>query len=255
MISIKTKDDIKKMREGGRILAEVLFNILSRVRPGASELEQDELAEKLIKKKGAEPTFKRVKRYKHSICVSANDVVVHGIPTEYKFKNGDVVGVDCGVFYKGFNTDMAETIRVQGEGARVKKPDEIDRFLETGRRALEEAMKQAKVGNRVGHISKTIQDIVETGGYSVVRSLVGHGVGRELHEEPEIPGFLERKIEDTPRLQNGMVIAVEVIYNQGRREVILGEDGWTIRTRDGSVAGLFERTIAVTENGPIVLTA
>jgi len=257
MIDIKTLEEIKIMREGGKILASVLFELLKNIKPGVSELEIDKLAEELILKKGAKPGFKEIKGYKNSICVSTNNVVVHGVPTNYKFKARDVVGIDCGVFYKGFHTDMAETLRVKSQISNLKSQmvDEIDKFLETGKRTLRQAIKVAKVGNRVGHISKTIQNIVEGEGYSIVRSLVGHGVGKNLHEEPEVPGFRETSIEKTPKLLEGMTIAIEVIYNMGKSNVkYLNEDGWTIATEDGSISGLFERTIAITKNGPLILT-
>jgi len=250
MINIKTPNEISVMAESGRILAEVLSEVLLSVKPGVSELELDSLAERLIREKGAESAFKRVKGYRHAICVSTNDTVVHGIPTDYRFKVGDVVGIDCGVYYKGFNTDVAHTVRVKSQNY-----DDIDKFLKIGETALLEAIKQAKPGNRVGHISRTIQGIVEGAGYSVVRSLVGHGVGRQLHEEPEVPGFLTTKIENTPLLRQGMTIAIEVIYNMGKPDVIYSnDDGWTIKTKDKSLSGLFERTIAVTKDGPLVLT-
>jgi len=254
MISIKTKDEIKIMQEGGRILAKVLIELLKNIKPGVSEIEIDNLAEKLILKNGAKPGFKEVKGYNNSICVSTNNVVVHGVPTNYKLKAGDVVGIDCGVFYKGFHTDMAETVRVQNSEFIVQN-DEVGKFLKTGKRALDEAIKMAKAGNRVGHISKTIQSIVEKEGYSIVRSLVGHGVGRTLHEEPEVPGFLGVDIKETPVLKEGMSIAIEVIYNMGKSNVkYLNEDGWTIATVDGSISGLFERTIAITKGKPLILT-
>lgn len=246
MIDIKTREEIGAMREGGRILAEVLSELLKNIKPGVSEIELDQLADRLIKEKNAEPAFKRVKGYKNTICVSTNDVVVHGIPTNYKFKEGDVVGIDCGVYYKGFNTDMAETIQIKNE--------KIKMFLEVGRRALKAAIDQARIDNRVGHISKTIQEIVEGAGYSIVRSLVGHGVGRKLHEEPEVPGFVADAVNNTPILRSGMTLALEVICNMGKYEVTLDPDGWTIRTKDGSLAALFEKTIAITEAGPVVLT-
>lgn len=259
MIDIKTPEEIKTMREGGKILASVLFELLKNIKPGVSELEIDRLAETLILKEGAKPGFKEIKGYSNSICVSTNNVVVHGVPTNYKFKAGDVVGIDCGVFYKGFHTDAAETIRVSTINKQQltnNNEDEIDKFLETGKRALSEAIKVAKVGNRVGHISKTIQNIVEEEGYSIVRSLVGHGVGKTLHEEPEVPGFLELDIKETPVLAENTTIAIEVIYNMGKSNVkYLNEDGWTIVTEDGSISGLFERTITITKNGPLILTA
>lgn len=254
MIDLKTEEEIEIMRQGGRILYEILFEVLKSVKVGVSELELDQLAEKLILKKGGEPGFKKVDGYKHTICISTNTVVVHGVPTEYKLKEGDVVGIDCGVYYKGFHTDAAHTIRIKDEGLMIKD-DGADKFLETGKRALEEAIKVARFGNRVGHISKTIQNIVEGAGYSVVRSLIGHGVGRQLHEEPEIPGFLNGPIDKTSKLNIGMTIAIEVIYNMGKSDVVYsGNDGWTIKTKDNSLSGLFERTVAITNEGSVVLT-
>lgn len=256
MINIKTPNEIAIMQKGGRILAKALEEVLKNAKPGVSELELDLLAERLIREKGGEPAFKKVKGYSHTICVSTNNVVVHGVPTHYKFKEGDIVGVDCGVYYKGFNTDCARTVRVQSSKFKAQSSeDEIDKFLKTGKRALLEAIKQAKPGNKVGHISKTIQDIVQGQGYSVVRSLVGHGVGKALHEEPEVPGFLATKIENTEGLRLGMTIAIEAIYNMGKADVeYLNNDGWTIKTKDGSFSGLFERTVAITKDGPLVLT-
>lgn len=248
MINIKSLSQIEDMKVGGKILADVLFETLSHVKPGITELELDKIAEQLILKKGGEPGFKRVDGYKNTICISVNDVVVHGIPTTNKIKEGDVVGIDCGVFYKGFHTDMSETITVG------KVSEDVEKFLKVGKRALEAGIKNAVAGNRVGNISKAIEDIVYGNGYTVVESLVGHGVGKELHEDPEIPGFLIGDIEDTPMLKSGMVIAVEVIYNMGEKDVIYGEDGWTIKTEDDSLSGLFERTIAITDKGPLILT-
>lgn len=251
MIHIKTKQEVEIMAAGGKILSEVMWDLVKNVKPGFSELELDALAEKLIREKGGEPGFKRVDGYKYSICISTNDVVVHGIPTDYKFKEGDVVGIDCGVYYEGFHTDMSETGRISKE----LKNDSIDDFLFTGRDALKKAIETARISNNIGHISKTIQDIVEGKGYSVVRSLVGHGVGRQLHEEPEVPGYLAEPIEQTPKLTEGMVIAIEVIYNMGGSELIFAnKDGWTLKTEDGSLSGLFERTVAITKEGPLVLT-
>lgn len=252
MIDLKTPEEIEIMRKGGKILAEVLREVLENVRPGVTELELDALADRLIQEKGGEPAFKRVKGYKYATCISTNNVVVHGIPSDRKLKTGDVIGIDCGVFYKGLNTDMSETRRVSAQAS-----DEVDKFLTIGKRALEEAILVAIPGNRIGHISKTIQDIVEKeGGYSVVRALIGHGVGKNLHEDPEVPGYLVKKIEKTPILKEGMTIAVEVIYNMGGYGVSYSNnDGWTIITSDGSISGLYERTIAITKSGPLILTA
>lgn len=260
MIGIKTSEEIKIMQHGGHILSEVLIEVLKHVKPGVTEIEIDAMAEKMIREKGGEPGFMRVKGYHHATCISTNDVVVHSIPGNYKFKEGDVVGVDCGVYYKNFHTDMAETVRIKNGcpkfyTCKEEDEDKIDRFLRIGKKALNKAINVAVIGNRVGHISKTIQDVVEKeGGYSVVKTLTGHGVGRNLHEEPEIPGYLCVKIEDTPLLREGMSIAIEVIYNMGKEDVILDRNGWTIRTKDGLLAGIHERSIVVTKDSPVILT-
>jgi methionyl aminopeptidase len=259
MIKIKSKEEIKIMQEGGRILAETLWEVLKHVKLGASEIELDALAEKLIREKGGEPGFQKVPGYKHATCISTNDVVVHGVPTDRRLKEGDIIGIDCGVYYKGFHTDMAETLRVSSQKSEVKsqKLDEVDRFLKVGKEALEAGIDKARLGNHVGNISRAIQGLVEAqNGYSVVRSLVGHGVGQELHEEPEVPGYLQvRKIGKTPVLAEGMTIAIEVIYNMGGPEIVFANrDGWTLKTEDGSLAGLFERSLAITKDGPLILT-
>lgn len=256
-IFIKTPQEIEIMAKGGKILSETMWEVLNHAKPGVSELELDDLAEKLIRKQGGEPGFKKVEGYKHTICISTNEVVVHGIPTPYRFQEGDIVGIDCGVFLEGFHTDMSESVQVKGKNGKVKseRDEKIEKFLVNGKQALEEAIKQVKPGNRIGHISQTIQRIVEGGGYSVVRELIGHGVGKELHEDPPIPGYLSGRIEKTPLLREGMVIAVEIIYNMGKKEVVFsGKDDWTIETKDGSLSGLFERTVAITKEGNKILT-
>lgn len=256
MIDIKTEKEIEIMAYGGKILSDVLLEVLKHVKAGVSELEIDAMAERSIRERGGEPGFMKVPGYQHAICVSTNDVVVHGIPTNYIFKEGDVVGIDCGVYYEGFHTDMSETIQVKSEKLKVKSSEKsVGKFLKTGKRALEEAIKMAVVGNHIGNISAVIQKIIEGAGYNVVASLIGHGVGRELHEEPEIPGFMLGKIEKTPKIKEGMTLAIEVIYNMGKADVVYANrDGWTIKTADGNTSGVFERTIAVTKKGPILLT-
>lgn len=254
MIDIKTQAEIDIMKKGGMILSEVLWELMKHVRPGVTELEIDDLADKLITQKGGEPGFKKVKGYRHSICACTNDVVVHGIPSEYRFKAGDLVCIDCGVYYKGYHTDMAETVLVQG--AKYKAQEDKQRFLMIGKKALDAGIKQAVLGNRIGHISKAIQEIIEAeGGYSVVRSLIGHGVGKKLHEDPEVPGFLEGPISKTPLLMEGMTLAIEAIYNMGTADVVYaGTDDWAIKSADGSLSAVFERTIAIAAHGPLILT-
>ncbi len=250
MIDDKTRKKIEIMREAGKMLGEVLDEVMKAIKPGITELELDTLAERLILEKGGEPGFKKVEGYKHTICVSTNEVVVHGIPKDRILKDGDIIGIDCGVYLNGFHTDMAESIV-------VGQTDDSNRykFLETGKNAMYNAIRQAKIGNRVGDISMAMQDGIENSGYRVVKSLVGHGVGKELHEDPEIPGYLEKDIHSTPQLTEGMTIAVEAIYNMGKPQVEYdGSDDWTIISSDRSLAGLFERTIVITESGPELIT-
>lgn len=246
----KTKKKVETMRRAGIMLGEVLDQVLRAAGPGVSEIELDRLAERLILEKGGEVSFKKVDGYQHAICVSTNDVVVHGIPKDRILKDGDIIGIDCGVYLDGFHTDMAETIVVG------KSDDEsVRQFLRVGKKAMFDGIKQAKAGHRVGHISRAMQEAMEGGGYNVVRSLVGHGVGKELHEEPEVPGYLEKEIRKTPVLTTGMTIAVEAIYNMGGAGVKYdGSDDWTIVSEDGTLAGLFERTIVITDQGPELIT-
>lgn len=259
-ISPNNKEKLDAMRAGGKILGGTLSYLVKNIKTGISEIEIDKMAEEFILKNGAEPGFKKVEDYKNTICISVNNVVVHGIPKEKKIEEGDIVGIDCGVFYRGYHTDMSETVRIVNGNAQVFRKntqtgDDIDRFIKVGKEALFKGISKAKIGNRVGHISSKIQGLVEGEGYSVVRSLVGHGVGKKLHEEPEIPGYLKGKIESTPALIDGMTIAIEVIYNMGKNSVSYnGGDDWTIVTTDGSNSGLFERTVLVQNGRPEILT-
>jgi len=245
-ITIKTPREIEIMTEGGRILAEVRRKTAQLLSPGITTAEVDAYADRLIGEMGAKASFKMVPGYKHATCININEVVVHGIPGKEKVKSGDLVGIDVGVFYKGFHADGATTVIINSNN---------NRFLETGREALKKAIGQAKPGKRVGDISAAMQMVVEKAGYSTIRSLTGHGVGRELHEEPAIPCFVAGKWEHTPKLIAGMVLAIEVMMNQGTWEVSYkNQDGWTIVTLDGKISALFEETVAVTKKGPVVLT-
>lgn len=246
MINIYSSEDIKVIRSGGKILANVLQEVLANVKEGVTTKELDKLAYDLVLKAGAKPSFAMEKGYHWTTCMNVNDMVVHGIPNDYVLMNGDVLGVDAGVFYKGFHTDTSWSCVVGGQP---------NKFLTVGERALSEAIKMCKPGNHIGDISKTIQEIVEGAGYSCVKQLVGHGVGRQLHEDPEIPCYLRGRIENTPIIKKGMVLAIEVIYNEGNSSVVYGgDDGWTIVTRDGKLSGLFEHTVAVGEKGAEILT-
>jgi methionyl aminopeptidase len=247
MSYLKTEKEIEIMREAGQISAIAMSEVQRNLKAGVTTLELDQIVEKVFKKHGADSAFKKVEDYQHSVCTTPNDWVVHGIPDNYKLKEGDIIGVDLGALYQGYNSDMAETFTIGEVSPETKK------FLETGKLALNEAINQARLGNRVGDISNKIQTIVEGAGYSVVKELVGHGVGKTLHEDPLIPG---RGKKDTgEKLQEGMVLAIEIIYNMGKPGIQLLADGWTIATKDGTLAGLFERTIAITKKGPVVLTA
>ncbi|MDP3998797.1 MAG: M24 family metallopeptidase [bacterium] len=271
MIKIKTQEEIQVMAEGGRILGRVLTHLVKNARPGITTLELDREAEKEILEAGGEPSFKTVPRYKFTTCLCVNEVVVHGIPTDYRLQKGDILGIDVGLLYKGFHTDAAWTVIVGNQESR-RRQDSLTswrssgpkaagvrdqggkRFLEVGKEALKKAISVAREGNHVGDISQAIQTVVEGAGYSVVRTLVGHGIGRKLHEDPEVPGFVTGKPEVSPLLREGMTLAIEVIYNMGSAEVTYRKDGWTIASWDGSLSGLFEKTVAITKAEPIILT-
>lgn len=247
MIELKTPAEIGIMTLGGKILAETLQAVLQMAKPGISTKELDSFAEKLILKAGGKPSFKMEKGYYYTTCMCLNDIVVHGIPTPELLKKGDILGIDMGVFYKGFHTDASWSIQIGGGH---------NKFLEIGELALKKAIEKCVVGNHIGDISKTIQDIVEGAGYSCVKQLVGHGVGKLLHEDPEIPCYLRGEVNNTAVIKEGMVLAIEVIYNEGKSPVVYkNDDGWSIATRDGANSGLFEHTVAVTAKGPVILTS
>ena len=243
-------DKIEAMSEGGRKLALIKEKLVERVEPGVTTGEIDAFADELIRAAGGSPSFKMVRGYKHATCVNINEVVVHGIPGREKIKKGDLVGIDVGLYYKGWHTDTATTVmagETQNKGG-VK-------FLALGKSALKKAIAVAKPGNRIWDISAVIQQEVERAGYGVVRALTGHGVGKKLHEEPAIPCFALGEREKSAKIHPGMTLAIEVMYNLGTGEVVYkNDDGWTIITADGKISGLFEETVAVTASGPRVLT-
>ena len=247
MIVRKSQAELEAMREGGRITAACLRMLAGSVRPGVTTRELDSLAEDFIHDHGGRPEFKGYQGFPASICVSPNAMIVHGIPGPYRLKEGDIISLDVGVRYEGFVTDSATTVAV-GE-----VPEETTRLLETTRRCLEAATEQTRPGNHLGDIGHAIQSLAEDRGYGVVRDLVSHGVGRKMHEDPQIPNY--GTPSTGPRLLPGMTFAIEPMITAGSYDIRLSEwDGWSIYTADGSLAAHFEHTIAVTDEGPWVLT-
>lgn len=243
------------MKEGGKKLGIILEKLLAYLQPSVSLLEIEDLANRLINQDGGEASFRTVSGYKWATCLCVNEAVVHGVPNAYILQEGDILTIDVGFLFKGFHTDTAWTKIVHSKTSQEQnKLKEL--FLKIGEEALWKAIDQAKVGNRIGHISHAIQDVVErVGGYKIVRTLVGHGIGKSLHEAPQVPGVPKGTIDSTPLLEKGMTIAIEVIYAMGKSDVVYNnQDGWTISTRDKSLSAVFEHTIAITENGPLILT-
>lgn len=246
MIVKKTPEEIAKMAAAGDVLVRALAILEGKVRAGVSTAELDEVAERFIRSQGAEPAFKGYRGFPGSICASPNSMIVHGIPGPYRLQRGDILSVDVGVVLDGWVADAARTFPV-GPVSPV-----ATRLLSTTRASLMEAVEQCLPGNRLGDVSHAVQRRVEADGLSVVRSLVGHGIGRNMHEDPQIPNFGEPGTG--PRLEEGMVLAVEPMVTAGRHAVRMGDDHWSIYSQDGSLAAHFEFTIAVTGDGPRVLT-
>lgn len=244
----KHNSKLTAMTQGGKMLAEVKKEIVSEIIVGKKLIEIDQKVETLIINKGAEPAFKRVPGYDWSTCINVNHGVVHGIPDQYQIKDGDLVSVDLGIYYQGYNTDTSFTIYVGSPHSEVKH------FLDTGKKSLTQAIKAAKVGNRVWDVSNAMQKVVEKAGYSVATNLTGHGIGKQLHEKPSIPCFTYGDQSQSPILTDGQTVAIEVIYMMGNPKLVTEADGWTISTQDGKMAALFEDTVAITKSGPIILT-
>jgi methionyl aminopeptidase len=242
----KSPAEIDKMARAGAILAQTMDAIEARIAPGVSTGELDALAERLIRSRGAIPTFKGYRGFPGSICASPNAMIVHGIPGSYRLKDGDTISIDIGVTLDGWVADAARTFAVGELDAEVGK------LLEVTERSLHAGVEQCRAGNRMGDLSSTIQQIVEQEGFSIVRSLVGHGVGRSMHEDPQVPNY--GKPGKGVVLEEGMVLAVEPMTTAGRPGVRVGGDGWAIFSQDGSAAAHFEFTVAITAAGPRVLT-
>ena len=249
MIQLKSAREIDRMAAGGAILAAARDVLERAVKPGMTTLELDRIGEDFIRSHaGAKPSFKGLYGFPGSICSSINNEIVHGIPSKKRvLREGDIVSIDVGVLFEGYHTDSATTVAV-GE-----IPDESVRLLDATRRALDAGVSAARAGNHIGDIGAAIQTVVEAAGFSVVKDLVGHGIGESFHEEPQVPNF--GKPQRGTRLVPGLTIAIEPMVNVGRADTRTMPDKWTIVTVDGSRSAHFEHTVAITENGPRVLTA
>lgn len=239
---------IQAMTEGGHKLAEVRDYLISQIEPGMKLISIDQLAEKLLLATGGEPAFKKVPKYHWATCLNVNQGIVHGIPNQYQIQPGDLVSLDIGLYYEGYYTDTSTSVAVPPVKPQTKH------FLKAGKNALKSAINKAILGHRIGHISSEIQHKIESSGYHIVPELTGHGVGKELHERPYIPGVLETNLNQTPELKLNQTIAIEVIYTLGEPDIIIESDGWTISTQDDKISGLFEETVIVTKKGPVILT-
>ncbi|MDO8486075.1 MAG: type I methionyl aminopeptidase [Candidatus Staskawiczbacteria bacterium] len=246
MIKLKSEEEIKIIAEGGKILATVLKEIEKMVKPGITTMELDRAAEALILKQGALPAFKGYEGFPYSLCASVNEVIVHGFPSNEILKEGDIVGLDLGVLYKGYNTDMAITVPV-GEISFEAK-----RLIMVTKKALKRGIKKVKSGNTIGDIGNTIQRYIEDQGLGIVRDLCGHGIGKDIHEDPRIPNFGVRHKGEV--LKEGMVICLEPMITIGDWHLKKAKDGYGYATRDGSLGAHFEHTMAVTKNGVRILT-
>jgi methionyl aminopeptidase len=246
MIIKKSPEEIEKIAAAGDILVRTLQILEAKIRPGIETRELDEAAERFIRSQGATPAFKGYRGFPGSICASPNEMVVHGIPGAFKLDRGDIISVDVGVTLDGWVADAARTFPVGPVS------DEARRLLEVTEASLHAAVPMCRAGNRLGDVSHTIQSVVEAEGFSIVRSLVGHGIGRDMHEDPQIPNFGEPG--KGPLLEEGMVLAIEPMVTVGRHAVRIGDDDWAIFSQDGSLAAHFEFTIAVGAEGGRVLT-
>ena len=245
-IKLKSEADLKLMRPAGAIAARVLDDIMGFIRPGVTTRQVDEFAAAQMKAHGGKSAFLGYRNYPSHTCLSVNDEVVHGLAGERELRFGDIISVDVGVVYKGFIGDNARTMAVGGCGVPAQQ------LMEVTEASLYQGIAAAVAGNRVTDISRAVQDYVEAKGFSVVREFVGHGVGRTMHEEPQVPNFVDRKSND--KLVPGMTIAIEPMVNAGRPEIKILKDGWTVVTQDGSLSAHFEHTVLITDGEPEILT-
>jgi methionyl aminopeptidase len=246
MIILKSSDEIEKMRAAGKVVAAALTEIMENVVPGMTTRDVDQMAERVILAHGAVPSFKGYHGYPATACIAINDEVVHGIPGSRVLEEGDIAGIDIGAILGGYQGDSAVTIPIG------KVSPEAEKLMRVTRESLFAGIRAAKIGNRLSDIGHAIQQYAESFGYSVVRDLVGHGIGREMHEEPQVPNY--GRPGRGPRLQEGITLAIEPMVNTGGPEVVSLSDGWTIVTADRGLSAHFEHTVAITKSGPDILT-
>ena len=246
MIRLKTREDIEILKENGILVSKTLAEVGKHIVPGVTTLELNNIAENFIRDHGALPAFLGYGGFPYTLCISVNDVVVHGFASEYRLKEGDIISVDCGTFYKGFYGDSAYTFPV-GEVSEQTKT-----LLKVTKESLFKGIEQAQPGNRIGDISLAVQQYVEKHGFSVVREMVGHGIGKKLHESPEVPNFGRRG--EGKKLQEGVVICIEPMVNEGDRSVYIHKDGWTLSTSDKKNSAHYELMVAITEGGNEILS-
>jgi len=246
MITIKTPEEIKIIAESGKILAAALKLVAKKAKPGVTTRELDKIAETFILSQGAKPAFKGYEGFYYSLCASVNENIVHGLPSDYVLKEGDIIGLDLGVLYKGYNTDMATTVAVGKVSSQAKK------LLSIAEKSLAVGIEKAKIGNTIGDIGEAVQKFAEKNGFGVVRDLCGHGIGRGLHEDPKVPNF--GTAGTGVKLVEGMVICIEPMITAGDYNLKKSKDGYGYATRDNSLSAHFEHTIAITKKGPQILT-
>ncbi len=246
MIFLKTDEEIELMRESNRLVGMTLGEVAKHIRPGVKTIELNRIAEEFIRSYGAIPSFLGYSGFPYSLCISVNENVVHGFPSEYELRDGDIISVDCGTEKNGFCGDSAYTFCV-GEVA-----EDVKQLLRTTKESLYKGIEQAIPENRIGNIGEAIQTYCEKRGYSVVRELVGHGIGRKMHESPEVPNYGKRGVG--PQLKSGMCIAIEPMINMGSKNVVFEKDGWTVRTKDRKPSAHFEHTIAIREGKADILS-
>ncbi len=247
MVTIKSKTEIEYMKVAGKVTGETLKLLEKLVKPGVSTLELDRAAEKYIRDNGCVPSFKGYGGFPGSVCISINDEVIHGIPSKRTLKEGDIVSFDVGACYKGYHGDAARTVGVGEISAEAQK------LIDVTKESFFEGIKFAKEGYRISDVSAEIQRIAEENGFSVLREYCGHGIGHQLHEDPEIPNYFDPRHRGI-RLRPGMCLAIEPMVNQGNREIFVGDDDWTVYTADGKLSAHYENTVLVTNGEPYILT-